>query len=246
MALVCKQWYHWVKEQDAGERLITQPIERLFLICSSSACSLIAAEGILSEDRSTLMINLLPSCLPKRALYQGRAGSLNHFTPTFAQDAQRIDLLANGSSTSGISYDPRKRDGWLFTALPPPEEVGCLHKDAAEEADLGRGCGLGPHKSLFLYIDPIQPLAVQSESGESLAFLESNEASSQISFVLPRTALLTFRGDCYLLGPEKGVCLNRKTGKGDRFVPYIWSTSDGRALPTNLEIEWSGVLVGCR
>ena len=38
--------------------------------------------------------------------------------------------------------------------------------------------------------------------------------------------------------------MNRKSGKGDRRVSYIWSTSDGRALPTGLKVEWAGVLIG--
>ena len=247
--LVCKHWYRWVKEQTAGDCLTTQPMERLFLICSSNECRIIAAEGILAEDRSTLNIHLLPYGPPERERIRGRVMGLTDFTPTFALDGPRIELLSKREKICPIaraSYDLRKRVGWSLTALPPPERVGCIRKNPAEGADLGRGCGLGPHESLCLHMDPFQPLVVQSESGESLACLEGNEASSHISFTFPKTDLLTLRGDCYLFGADRGVCLNRKSGKGDRFVSYIWSTADGRALPTSPEVEWSGVLVGCR
>ena len=62
LGLVCKRWKEWVKEQDGRERLQTQPKERLLVLCYLNSCRirLLAAEGFLSIDRTTLTIHVLP------------------------------------------------------------------------------------------------------------------------------------------------------------------------------------------
>lgn len=246
LCLVCKKWLKWVKKQDGKELLDTQPKESLFLICSSYEYSLIAAEGSLSEDRSSLSINLLPHGPSERALHAG-AVDLDSYTPIFAHDNLRIDLVLDNDVQhifSRISYDLQKRAGWVIAEGAPMGST-CVGTGPAPRADLGRGCGLGPHKFLYFWREASnessdEPLSLQSEHCDELVYLDINE----LHFAVQREDLVFFRGDCYLLGLEEGACMNRKSGKGDRRVSYIWSTSDGRALPSDLKVEWAGVLVG--
>ena len=166
------------------------------------------------------------------------------FTPMFARDALRLDLVLKRDESTLVSYDLGRRDGWLVTR-GTPKGLRSTGKGPAEEADFGRGCGLGPHESLCLDHHQKQ-MVVRSENGEILGVVPDNEASERHSFSFPTQQLLLYRGDCYLLGYESGACMNRKSGKGDRCVSYKWSTSDGRPLPVDLEVDWGGVLVGCR